>query len=653
MAFGTLSSVNLIAGAGILGNVGGVPIAANTAVVSSLVNYVLIPAVTQFANVKLTGNTVLTANTAAVQLYNLAGNIFPALTDAVPTAFLGNIGNTPISGFSEIVFDEISNIMGSGDIGKFEQVFSTADAFRVNSNQLIDSAVNANNASSNATFVSQEVTMTGGMSQITLAFLEFGLDLLALGQAVDLNNLPNLGSPEALLRQIYTSTNGVPDLTTALTQAGIDQFLLNSLGTINMTDEQQKIAFEVMTKITKEPLVQILRVLRVTTRGINNLADLLNPVKALPRSFNTLTAPTANGLRAVYINSSGAVNSSLETELPRNVLVPLQGYGITRNTYSQLKKIIPPDWALANKAIQAGLQQVKSIFDANLTALSAATGNLESNKGLNLINALTSPLPPEVIAFYKNTFVSGTGNNGTVLLADVIGSAAGWVVTANISTSSSIISSLAAAGALTSLTNSTNGVYTVMQKVIDGVYGIPDEFGGVIIIPSGLPAAGTYSSYDGAFTGPGTPGTGLIPAAYSAIAVIVSNNANAVANANAAWSNIAAQISGEFIFQSQAGLEFANLIPNQQAIGLVNNLSSYALDTEVGGPAFIIESVANTATLGGQAIVSTMRESRNQLRLQSAGVQTEIIVNDIVAQPQISLAAGQYTVQEAVNQKII
>lgn len=649
MAFGTLSSVNLIAGAGILGNVGGVPITANSSVISSIDNYFAIPPVIQFANIKLSGNAILSANTNT-ELYDLAANIFPALTDAVPVAYISNIGNTPVGGFTEVTINEINNILGNGDIGKFEQVFSTADGFRVSSNQLINSAVNANNESSNATFVSQEVTMTGGMSVVTKAFEAFGLDLLALGQSIDLGNLPNLGSPEALLRQIYTSTNGVPELTTALASAGIDQFLLTNLDSVNMTDEQQKIAFEVMTQITKQPLTQILRLLRVTTTGITNLAELLNPVKALPRSFNTLTAPTVNGPRAVYINSSGAVNTILETELPRNVLAPLQGYGNSRNTYSQLKKIIPPDWALANKALQAGLQQVKSIFNANITGFGAATAELETNKGLDLINSLDSPLPSQVVDYYENTFISGSGKNGTVLLADIIGSVAGWVLTANIATTSSIISSLNSTGAFNSLTNSINGVYTVMQNTLNGLY---NDVGNSVVIPGGLPAAGTYSSYDTAFTGPGTPGIGLIPAAYSAIAVIVNNNANAVANANSAWSNAAAQISGEVIFLNQAGIEFANLIPGMQPTGLVNNLASYGLDTEVGGPAFILESVANIETIGGQAIVSTMREARNQLRLQSAGVQTEIIVNDIVPQPQISLTSGKYTASEASAQKII
>jgi len=80
-----------------------------------------------------------------------------------------------------------------------------------------------------------------------------------------------------------------------------------------------------MTKITGEELAQILRLLRVSTPGIATMADLLDPVKILPRSYNTLTAPTSNGLRGIYINEAGAVNSRLETELPASVLAPLTG----------------------------------------------------------------------------------------------------------------------------------------------------------------------------------------------------------------------------------------------------------------------------------------------------------------------------------------
>ena len=55
------------------------------------------------------------------------------------------------------------------------------------------------------------------------------------------------------------------------------------------------------------------------------MADLLNPVKIFPLSFNTLTAPTNNGLRAIYIDQNGQVNTVLENTLPASVLLPLQG----------------------------------------------------------------------------------------------------------------------------------------------------------------------------------------------------------------------------------------------------------------------------------------------------------------------------------------
>jgi hypothetical protein len=48
-----------------------------------------------------------------------------------------------------------------------------------------------------------------------------------------------------------------------------------------------------------------------------------------------------------------------------------------------------------------------------------------------------------------------------------------------------------------------------------------------------------------------------------------------------------------------------------------------------------------------------MREARNQLKLQLARVQTDIVVSDEVPEPQATLSSGQYTVPEAVAQKII
>jgi len=640
---GIISSVNLIAGAGLLGNISGTPLIANTQVVASLSNYNNEPVVVQFANVKTTGNSVLMSNTMT-SLQNLSSNTFPVVTNAIPAAYIPTLGNTPLGGLSGAVTTEINNILGNGDLGKFDQVFGAAQGYVISTNQLINSLINASSPSYAATFSDQDNIITGSLSQVTQAFGAFSDDLLALGNVIDFNNLADLGSPESLLRQIFTQSRGSFEFNSALNAVGINQSLIDNIDTVQLTDEQQLAVYDVMTRTTGATLIQILRLLNVTTPNIVTLADLLNPVKMFPKSFITLTAPTNNGLRGIYLNSQGTVNTALETELPASVLYQLQGYQIVRNTYEQLQRIIPQDQALANKALQAGLQQVKAIFNVNQTSFALSLQQLESNKGLNLINQLTEPVPQSIIDFYKQSYVEGSGPNGTLLLADVVGSAAGWTVTGNIAVATVTLNSLYSGGALTTLTNNTNGVFTVMQNAVDGLY--TDGFGNVTI-PGGLPGAGFYNDIDDAFN------QGLIPAAQNLISNIAVANSSEVTVANNAWSNVANQLSLETVNLGRAGIIFADLPSGLLPNGLVTSLASYGLETAEGGAAWFMESVANLNNLGGQAIISTMRESRNQTRLQGVGVETDIIVSDVVPQPQATLISGQYTVSEAVSQKTI
>lgn len=667
MVIGQLSSVNLIAAAGILGGVGGNPIGANSTMLSDIATYTSINVVSQFANVKLNANTIL-SNTTKITLNNLTSNIFPSLTNAVPTDYIGTFGNTTVSGFTgSVLIPHVNYILGSGDLGIFQQVLALSDSFVITTNNLINSARNANNAAAVATYQSQDATVTGGLSVITQAFPEFGLDLANLGYAINLAQLPNLGSPQGLLAQIYSRSSGRSELNTALVNAGIDQAILDNVGSVTMTPEQQKIAFNVMSNITGSALLQVLSLLKVTTRGITNLAQLLNPVKMFPKSFNTLTTPTKNGIRGIYVNSSGAVNTNLETTLPPNVLAPLGGYSTVQNTYVQLKNIVPPDWALASKALQAGFEQITAIFNSNGPILGLASFGLESNKGLNLINALTSPLPASVSNYYNTTVANGTGTDGTFVLADVIGTAGGWVVNDSLPVVINTLSTLTNNGNLNTLTSNTDGVFTVMQDTLDGEYtfeiaGVdPDPPTYYVKIPNALPGGGNYAvgnsasdAINSAFNGPGPVyGVGLIPAAYSLIGNIVANANATVAITNSAWANISAQIVYENSSQTQANITPSSLIGGSSPTALAFNLSSYGTETEAGGASWFLESVANTSTLSGQAIVATMREARNLSRLNTAGVQTNIIVSSEGVEPQQSFTAGQYTVAEAVAQKII
>ena len=330
------------------------------------------------------------------------------------------------------------------------------------------------------------------------------------------------------------------------------------------------------------------------------------------------------------------------------------------STYSQLRQIIPADQALASKALQAGLQQVKNIFDAELPGLAAATQGLESNVGLDDINNLTGPLPANVTAYFTETLATGSGPQGLLLLTDVIGSVAGYNIIGEISNTTTILGNMTSSGDFNSLTNVTNGVYTVMENCIAGTYtqsSIDPETGNnvyTVVIPGGLPGAGTYGpantaseAESSAFSG------GLNPAMVSTVGTIVAAYPTNVANTTANFNTICNQLETQNTNLALAGVSFANLVAGQQAWSLVYNLSTTGLEVVEGGPAYVLQSIANTNTQGGQAIVSTMREARNQNRLGLAGMQTDITISDQYPEPRANLGTTQYTVAQASSQKII
>jgi hypothetical protein len=330
------------------------------------------------------------------------------------------------------------------------------------------------------------------------------------------------------------------------------------------------------------------------------------------------------------------------------------------STYSQLKQIIPPDQALANKGLQAALEQVKNIFDTELPQLATATEGLESNVGLDDINNLTKPLPANVVAYFEETLATGSGVNGLLLLTDMIGSIAGYNITGELTNTTVTLNSMTSEGDFNSLTNITNGVYTIMENCIAGdyTYGNTDPETGnttyTVVIPSGLPGAGTYGPANTASEAESSAfSSGLNPAMVSTVGTIVAANPSQTANTTAYFNIISNQLVTQQNNLALAGVSFANLLAGQKPWSLVYNLSSAGLDVVEGGAAYVLQSIANIDTQGGQAIISTMIQARNQARLNQAGIQTDIIISDQYPQPEANLGNNQYTTSQASSQIII
>lgn len=333
----------MIAGAG-LGNNQGLILSRDysNAVVGYQTTQLLLPLTNTVAN-SVAANIL--SNSTLLSLNTMASNTCPALADSTPIAYANTIGNiisvyqgataTPslgnsIYGFTEVIAT-IGNIyLGSGNPQIFVQAFPAAQAFVQTTNDYVNTSYRVSTYLGSS-FTSMNSLISGNLTDVNLATGPFGDDLKNLGLAIDLANLDNLGSPAALLAQIVLVTGILPDVLVALVSQGLtaDAALSIIESPSEASDTEQRLIYLALESIndTNTPisLAQILTLLRVTTAGIKALSDLLNPYKMFPNSFQSLTVQTANGLRGIYVDAQGTVNSNLLQELPQTVLktIPL------------------------------------------------------------------------------------------------------------------------------------------------------------------------------------------------------------------------------------------------------------------------------------------------------------------------------------------
>lgn len=316
----SLTPLQLNATAGLLQNQG---LSANAEFVSAVTAYNSTALISPFLTTIELGVGNVSANTIS-ELETLAANSCAALSDSVPAGYATLIVSTNPPGFTGLLTTTANTYMGNGDLSKFCQALSISQGYADQTNTFVNSAINSQTYLGN-TFTTMNNMITGSITAINLNTTAFSSDLINLGQLINLKNLNNLGSPLALVQQIYSITGTIPVVSLAFTAAGVPQSVVLNLTNpaVTVTDSSQALMYHAMTQITGDNLTQILIVLGVTTVGIHTMADLLNPVKLFPNSFQTLTTPTKYGPVAIYINSVGSVNTNLKTQLPPYVMSSL------------------------------------------------------------------------------------------------------------------------------------------------------------------------------------------------------------------------------------------------------------------------------------------------------------------------------------------
>jgi hypothetical protein len=248
---------------------------------------------------------------------------------------LGNasLGNS-ITGFTGVITDIGNTYLGNGSVSVFSQVFSGSQNYINQTNAFINTAVNSQTYLG-STFTSMNSLISGNLTDVNLALPSFGQDLANLGFLIDLANLGNFGLPSTVFRQLATVTNLTPRLTLALKQVGFTTIEIEQIpdSSVTLTDTQEAKLYRSMLLVTGQALQQVCDILRITlpvagvnttqpqNPGLTTMADLLNPVKIFPTSFASLTVRTYNQnttseLRAIYLDSTGNVNSKLTEYLP-------------------------------------------------------------------------------------------------------------------------------------------------------------------------------------------------------------------------------------------------------------------------------------------------------------------------------------------------
>jgi len=371
MATGLLTPLQLTGGAGLLQNTG---IAVNSEFLAKIDEYESITFIADLLTTMSLASAAGLSSATIASLRTLGSVACPALGDSIPNGFAG-VAPIPApsnAGFVSIFPPIGAQYLGNGDIGKFAQAFAAAQGFVGQVNQFIISAANANEYLG-PTFTNLDDMITADLTKVSLSLPALGEDLIELGFLIDLSNIQRLGEPAALLQQLSAQGNmgngTLPCVNAALEMAGLTptditdlisdnrESLFNPNGlSANQFDRLQQKAYRGISMVAGDCLADVLAILDVTTPNIEDMADLLDPVKILPNSYPTLQFED----QLIY-EPNGSVNSSISAELNAT----------TATGCDELGKIIPPDQAVANKALQYQLQQVSGITNLTLPQLAA------------------------------------------------------------------------------------------------------------------------------------------------------------------------------------------------------------------------------------------------------------------------------------------
>jgi hypothetical protein len=171
-----------------------------------------------------------------------------------------------------------------------------------------DAILSVNNSQTflDGTYSNMDDLITGDITGVSVATTIFGQDLITSGKAINLQSIATFGLPSNLLMTLQKNNALTKSVSLALIASGITVSELNDIISlaVPISKEQERKIYGAFGIILGQDLKDILVSLNCKTAGIESLADLLNPIKLFPNSYQTLTVP-------VYNTVGGNANSKI------------------------------------------------------------------------------------------------------------------------------------------------------------------------------------------------------------------------------------------------------------------------------------------------------------------------------------------------------
>jgi hypothetical protein len=504
----------------------------------------------------------------------------------------------------------------------------------------ITSFIQATNATINAvsngetfaegSFSNMNDMLTGDITGVSLSTFQFGQDLIALGKSLNLSTIASFGLPSNLLKTINQFNGISQSLSLAIIASGLTPLDLQNIFETTATIDQEQKLYGAFLIITGQDLADVCVTLNCKTANLITLADLLNVKKLFPNSYTTLTVPLYNttvvpsNSKTYYLIYEGdSVSSRLSgpsVAQQVGVLIPpgpppvqsQSTLGVIQDLIpgfdSYLNNILPPDQAIAAGAFGFSMQQIKNITDMPIEKFAQVVSNLETVRGLNLLQGVSQPVDPELASLASQNISKGTGPSGGYTMSDFFGCMSG-------------------------LPYAWRDIQRLIQELQTPE--LADIYDQLLLVIQTTP--------DPLIIDP------LILSANIEIATILSNNPNTAKLLNTLWSSAGTQLTAEQTAR-QTALQPVP-VPQDTELGVspdaqisfVDNVPEWAKSTLPHMQAQTLEAIANWNSIGGQSLVGMMREERNKERLQQLGIPPNDTIDDEIPPKQQQILLGNGT----------